>query len=107
MEMLAGVLYSCGWWGRASRGCGLTDSFWALHSKHSGCRILNKRFSSRMRVYKVVIGVPVAAHISEITQLMMQKKSCFVIMSIGNTNNPSEVLEKESPREFYEIQRCH
>jgi hypothetical protein len=67
--------------------------------------ILNKRFSSRMRVYKVVIGVPTAAHLSEIIKIMMQKKSC-VIMLIGNTNSPSEVREEESLREFHEI-RCH
>ena len=44
-----------------------------------------------MRVYQIVIGVRTAAHLSEIINIMKQKKSCFVFMPIGNTNNPSEV----------------
>lgn len=59
-----------------------------------------------MRVYKVVIGVSTAPQLSEGIKIMMQKKSCFVIMLIGNTNSPSEVQEEESLREFHEIQ-CH
>jgi hypothetical protein len=63
----------------------------ALSTKYSLGNILNKWFSSRMRVYKVEIGVSTAPHLSEGTKIMVQTKRWFVFMPFGNMNSLPEV----------------